>query len=140
MKVIDTLMAFPGVLLAMMLIAVFGNGLLNTMTALSVMAIPRFARIARSGYMEYRDSDYYPECMYRALSLSTEFASLLGIPSNPLTEYFAAENRIPKHREMFVPESAWGPDRERIVRLRACEEALDKKEYGETMEQISDQF
>ena len=42
MKVIDTLMAFPGVLLAMMLIAVFGNGLLNTMTALSVMAIPRF--------------------------------------------------------------------------------------------------
>ena len=58
MKVIDTLMAFPGVLLAMMLIAVFGNGLLNTMTALSVMAIPRFARIARSGYMEYRDSDF----------------------------------------------------------------------------------
>ena len=52
MKVIDTLMAFPGVLLAMMLIAVFGNGLLNTMT------IPRFARIARSGYMEYRDSDF----------------------------------------------------------------------------------
>lgn len=82
---------------------------------------------------EYRDSDYYPECMYRALSLSTEFARLLGIPSNPLTEYFAAENRIPKHREMFVPESAWGPDRERIVRLRACEEALDKKEYGETI-------
>ena len=54
MKVIDTLMAFPGVLLAMMLIAVF----VNTMAALSVMAIPRFARIARSGYMEYRDSDF----------------------------------------------------------------------------------
>lgn len=58
MKLIDTLMAFPGVLLAMMLIAVFGNGLLNTIIALSVMAVPRFARIARSGYMELRDSDF----------------------------------------------------------------------------------
>ena len=58
MKVIDTLMAFPGVLLAMMLIAVFGNGLTNTILALSIMAIPRFARITRSGYMEYRDSDF----------------------------------------------------------------------------------
>ena len=42
----------------MMLIAVFGNGLLNTIIALSVMAVPRFARIARSGYMELRDSDF----------------------------------------------------------------------------------
>ena len=58
MKIIDTLMSFPGVLLAMMLIAVFGNGIFNTISALSIMSIPRFARITRSGYMEYRDSDF----------------------------------------------------------------------------------
>ncbi len=58
MKIVDTLMAFPGVLLAMMLIAVFGNGMANTVLALSIMAIPRFARIIRSLYMEYRDSDF----------------------------------------------------------------------------------
>lgn len=58
MKLIDTQMAFPGVLLAMMLIAVFGNGLSNTALALAIMAIPRFARITRSGYMKYRDADF----------------------------------------------------------------------------------
>lgn len=58
MKLIDTQMAFPGVLLAMMLIAVFGNGISNTILALSIMAIPRFARITRSGYMKYRESDF----------------------------------------------------------------------------------
>ncbi len=58
MKIIDSLMAFPGVLLAMMLIAVSGNGLKNTAIALAIMAIPRFARISRSGYMEYRDKDF----------------------------------------------------------------------------------
>ena len=58
MKIIDSLMAFPGVLIAMMLIAVLGNGIFNTALALSIMAVPRFARIIRSGYMEYRDKDF----------------------------------------------------------------------------------
>ena len=58
MKLIDTQMAFPGVLLAMMLIAVFGNGLFNTVLALAIMSGPRFARITRSGYMKYREADF----------------------------------------------------------------------------------
>ena len=49
MKLIDTQMAFPGVLLALMLIAVFGNSLQNLIFALGIMSIPRFARITRSG-------------------------------------------------------------------------------------------
>ena len=58
MKLIDTQMAFPGVLLALMLIAVFGNNLANIVLALGIMSIPRFARIARSGFMKYRDADF----------------------------------------------------------------------------------
>ena len=78
MKIIDTLMAFPGVLLAMMLIAVFGNGLLNTIIALSVMAVPRFARITRSGYMELRDSDFVKaERIRGAGSLRIMFSHIL---------------------------------------------------------------
>ena len=41
MKLIDTQMAFPGVLLALMLIAVFGNSLQNLIFALGIMSIPR---------------------------------------------------------------------------------------------------
>ncbi|QTQ11899.1 ABC transporter permease [Treponema parvum] len=55
-KFIDLLMAFPGILLALMLVAVLGNGLCNTVLALSIMNLPRFARISRSGFIKYRDS------------------------------------------------------------------------------------
>lgn len=58
MKVIDAQMAFPGILVAMMLIAVFGNGAGNTVIALAVMSIPRFTRITRSGFIKYRESEF----------------------------------------------------------------------------------
>lgn len=58
MKLIDTQMAFPGVLLALMLIAVFGNSIQNLIFALGIMSIPRFARISRSGFIKYRDAEF----------------------------------------------------------------------------------
>ena len=58
MKLLDTQMAFPGVLLALMLIAVFGNSLQNLIFALGIMSIPRFARITRSGFIKYRDAEF----------------------------------------------------------------------------------
>lgn len=58
MKLVDVQMAFPGILLALMLIAVFGTGLQNMVLALGVMSIPRFARISRSGFIRYRDAEF----------------------------------------------------------------------------------
>lgn len=58
MKLVDAQMAFPGVLLALMLISVFGNGIENTILALSIMSIPRFVRMTRSGYMKFREADF----------------------------------------------------------------------------------
>ena len=78
MKLIDVLMAFPGVLLAMMLIAVFGNGLMNTITALSVMLIARFARIIRSGFLKARGQEYVlSEKLRGASSLRIIFIHIL---------------------------------------------------------------
>lgn len=57
-KLIDVQMAFPGILLALMLIAVFGTGLFNTVLALGIMSVPRFARITRSGFIKYRDAEF----------------------------------------------------------------------------------
>ncbi len=57
-KIIDTLMSFPGVLIALMLIAVFGTSAKNIIIALTIMSIPRFARIARGGYYSYRNSPF----------------------------------------------------------------------------------
>lgn len=56
MKLIDTKMAFPGILLALMLAAVLGKSLFTTIIALIIMSIPRFTRITRSGYIKYKNS------------------------------------------------------------------------------------
>lgn len=58
MKLIDVQMAFPGVLLALMLIVVFGVGLGNMALALGIMSVPRFARITRSGFIKYREAEF----------------------------------------------------------------------------------
>lgn len=58
MRLIDALMAFPGIVLAIMLIAVFGAGLMNTSIALGILAVPTIARIARSGFLKQKEQDY----------------------------------------------------------------------------------
>ncbi|MCS1382259.1 ABC transporter permease [Lysinibacillus sphaericus] len=58
MRLMDALMAFPGIILALMLVAVFGPGVVNTAIALGVIAIPAIARIARSGFVQQRDAEY----------------------------------------------------------------------------------
>lgn len=57
-KIIDVQLSFPGILLALMLIAVFGNGLQITILALSIMSVPRFARIAHSGFLKYHGATF----------------------------------------------------------------------------------
>jgi peptide/nickel transport system permease protein len=55
-KLIDIQMAFPGILLALMLAAIAGTGMHTTVFSLCIMSIPRFARVIRSGFIRYRDS------------------------------------------------------------------------------------
>ena len=87
MKVIDAQMAFPGVLLALMLVAVFGNGIGNTLLALSIMSMPKFVRIARSGCMKLRDSEFVHAAKVRgASSMRIIFIHILP---NILSEIFA---------------------------------------------------
>lgn len=57
-KIIDTQLSFPGILLALMLISIFGTGLHITILALCIMGVPRFARIARSGFLKYRSATF----------------------------------------------------------------------------------
>jgi len=58
MRFMDAMLALPGLLFALMFVAIFGVGILNTMIALGIMAIPRFARIARSGFIQAKNLEY----------------------------------------------------------------------------------
>jgi peptide/nickel transport system permease protein len=58
MRVIDILMAFPGMLLAIAIVAVRGTGLFNTVIALSVVGVSGYARLVRSMVLSIRERDY----------------------------------------------------------------------------------
>lgn len=58
MRFIDSLMAFPGILFAMMLVTVFGAGLINTILAIGIMSIPYFARVVRSGFLQVKNAQF----------------------------------------------------------------------------------
>ncbi|MGN7381979.1 MULTISPECIES: ABC transporter permease [unclassified Paenibacillus] len=58
MRVMDAMMAFPGIILALTLVAVFGPSLQNTILAIGIMGIPSFSRIVRSGFMQFKQLDF----------------------------------------------------------------------------------
>lgn len=58
MRVNDAVAAFPSVLLALVIITVWGTGKYKVMLALGIAFIPSFARIVRGEFMRCREADY----------------------------------------------------------------------------------
>jgi peptide/nickel transport system permease protein len=58
MRLIDVMMAFPGVLLAILIMATLGQGLFNMMIALSIFSIPVIARITRGSTLALKERDF----------------------------------------------------------------------------------
>jgi peptide/nickel transport system permease protein len=58
MRLIDIMMAFPGILLAIAIVAALGPGLLNIIIAIAINEIPGFARITRSMVLSLREREY----------------------------------------------------------------------------------
>jgi peptide/nickel transport system permease protein len=58
MRIMDTMLSFPAVLLAIALMAVLGPSELNAILALSVVYLPRTARVCRSQVLAVKEEDY----------------------------------------------------------------------------------
>lgn len=58
MRLMDMLLAFPTLLLAIVVVTVLGKGLTNAMLAIGVVAIPVYARVMRSSVLTVREQDY----------------------------------------------------------------------------------
>lgn len=58
MRVVDVLLAFPGILLALAVITFLGPGLTNTMIAIGIGGIPGYARLVRGEVMSLLERDY----------------------------------------------------------------------------------
>ncbi len=68
MRIMDGLMAFPGIILAIALMASLGPSVLNVIVALGIVYVPRVARIVRGSVLVIRETPY------------VEAARALGVP------------------------------------------------------------
>jgi len=58
MRVVDLLFSFPGILLAMLIIAILGTSLINVAIAISIWSIPSCARIVRGSVLSIKQKEY----------------------------------------------------------------------------------
>ncbi len=58
MRVMDVLLAFPSLLLAIAIVTVLGPGLINALLAIGIVSIPSYARVMRASVLSVREMDF----------------------------------------------------------------------------------
>ncbi|SMB83274.1 ABC transporter permease [Deinococcus hopiensis] len=69
MRLVDVLLAFPGVLLALAIVGLFGPSFSNAVLAIGVVGIPVYARLVRAEVLRLREGEFVEAA--RALGTST---------------------------------------------------------------------
>jgi len=138
MRVADILMALPGILLAIAIVAALGPGLANVMIAVGISSVPPFVRITRASVLSIREHEYIeaaravgardsqivsshvlPNCVapilvYSTLRLSTvilstAILSFLGLGAQPPTPEWGAMVSIARAYLRIAPHTAFFP-------------------------------
>lgn len=58
MRIMDVLLAFPSLLLAIAIVAVLGHGLQNALLAIAIVSIPVYARVVRASVLSVKEQEY----------------------------------------------------------------------------------
>jgi len=58
MRIMDVLLAFPSLLLAIAIVTVLGPGLPNALLAIGIVSIPAYARVVRASVLSVREMEY----------------------------------------------------------------------------------
>jgi peptide/nickel transport system permease protein len=58
MRLIDVMLAFPGILLALAIVAILGPNLINAMIAVGISAAPTYARVVRGAVLQTKEQAY----------------------------------------------------------------------------------
>jgi peptide/nickel transport system permease protein len=83
MRIVDAILAFPALLLAILMVAVLGPSLRNAMFAIAVAFIPSFARVTRANTLSIREKEYVEGA--RAIGASATRIMLRTILPNTLS-------------------------------------------------------
>jgi peptide/nickel transport system permease protein len=84
MQVMDVLLAFPSLILGMIVVAMLGPSLANIILAIALTSIPAFARIARAPTIVLKGRDFIEAC--RSLGFSTPRILVRHVLPNILAE------------------------------------------------------
>ncbi|MBV9171590.1 MAG: ABC transporter permease [Chloroflexi bacterium] len=82
MRVMDVILAFPYILLAIAVVAILGPGLRNAMIAIGIVYIPHYARVVRGAVLAVRGRDYVEAA--RALGAADRRVMLQHVLPNTL--------------------------------------------------------
>jgi peptide/nickel transport system permease protein len=82
MRFFDALLAFPAILLAIVIVAVMGPGAFTAMLAIAVVNIPAFARLTRANVLAEKEKQYVEAA--RAVGAKPERIIFIGILPNVL--------------------------------------------------------
>ncbi len=58
MRIVDILLAFPYLLLAMIVVAILGPSLINAMVAIGIVYTPQFARVVRGAVLQIKEEEF----------------------------------------------------------------------------------
>ena len=58
MRIMDVLLAFPALILAIAIVTVLGPGLINAQLAIGIVAIPVYARVMRASVLSIKERDF----------------------------------------------------------------------------------
>jgi len=85
MRIMDAVLAFPPILMALVVVTILGSSLFNTMLAIGVNYIPRFARVTRGSVLSEREKEYVEAGrMLGESNLSILFRQILPNTLSPL--------------------------------------------------------
>lgn len=88
MRLMDAVLALPGIVIALLIVAVWGVGLVNTALALGVMGTPVIARVTRSAFLVGREMEYVLAA--RALGASSMRTIFRHVLPNQITPILVA--------------------------------------------------
>jgi len=78
----DILFAFPGIVLAILIVSVLGSGLVNLLIAIAIFSVPVYARLSRNLTLGLKDMEY------------VEAATSLGISKRRIMTHYILLNAI----------------------------------------------
>lgn len=83
MRLMDVLMAFPSLLLAIAIVNVLGRGLQNALLAIAIVNVPIYARVVRASVLSIKEQDFVEAS--RALGASPVWILFVRILPNALS-------------------------------------------------------